>query len=216
MFLKKLFLLFIICFCIQLASESLAQEKLSFSEPIRLSAGNGTRYIVKGDFDKNGNVDFAVTNEDGIAVFLNQGKGIFKESAKIPVNAPRAIVAGDFSGDTYLDLVAISTDTGEISFFFNQKEGTFQKGPQYIDFAPSSIVSGDLDGDNNLDLVIASEKANAVMGVLQYPNSPLPRHPNCRMPSRIFITREIDTSHIHSKIFSERITYSYWLLALNR
>lgn len=65
MFSKNLFLPFIILFCIQLAFLCYAQEELTFSGPIRLSGVKEARYIVKGDFNKDNNVDLAVTNEQG-------------------------------------------------------------------------------------------------------------------------------------------------------
>jgi hypothetical protein len=76
---------------------------------------------------------------------------------------PFAIVAGDFTGDGYLDLAVAGygynsgNQVGEVSILLGNGDGTFQPGATYVvgSLMATAIVAGDFTGDGHLDLAVA-------------------------------------------------------------
>ena len=69
------------------------------------------------------------------------------------------VAAGDYDGDGWVDLFALTGDNGPSLLFQNQGDGTFQTrantaGLDFEDAAASGPLFVDLDGDGNLDLLI--------------------------------------------------------------
>jgi hypothetical protein len=67
--------------------------------------------IVAGDFNEDGNLDFAVllTGFDLVAIFIGDGHGGFKLEGHIGVDTlPKGIAVGDVNEDGHLDLVTCS------------------------------------------------------------------------------------------------------------
>jgi hypothetical protein len=74
-------------------------------------AGLVTSSVEVGDFNSDGQLDFAVTNEDddAVAVYINQGHGSFSQPTVFYGAGGFAIaaVASDFNGDHKLDLAVL-------------------------------------------------------------------------------------------------------------
>jgi len=137
----------------------------------------GHTYFEPVDFNRDGRMDFLVTNGDngeypsptkkyhGVRVYLNKGEGRFEEKFFFPLNGAFKAVARDFDGDGDLDLAAISffpdyERSPEESFVFLENRG----GQQFAVATFRETISGrwltmdaaDIDGDNDLDLILGS------------------------------------------------------------
>lgn len=137
--------------------------------------------IVTGDFNGDGKLDLAVSNDSGdVYILLGNGDGTFTQAPGSPVRAgalhPLGLVAGDFNGDGKLDLAEINTGVNpasEISsgssfgdavrILLGNGDGTFtvlQGCCGYTDNGTYGygLVEGDFNGDGKLDLAVDSQE----------------------------------------------------------
>jgi hypothetical protein len=140
------------------------------------SSGPLSGQIAVGDFNGDGKLDLAVSNNclgycptnSTISILLGNGDGTFQAPITTPANNPWNMAVGDFNGDGKLDLVVTSYDAGgtipllgpdvPISVYLGNGDGTFQAGATY-DVSAFSIVAGDFNGDGKLDLVYLTGQA---------------------------------------------------------
>ncbi len=119
---------------------------------------------VIGDFNADGVGDVAVTESNGIDIFVGRGDGSFQAPVLIPYpNQPLGIVAGDFNHDGKTDLAfTLSSGTSVVDVVLGNGDGTFQSPNEYSvgGLTLSAIVTGDLNNDGYLDIVVSSVVAN--------------------------------------------------------
>ena len=112
------------------------------------------------DFNNDGDIDFATTNESNIdiTVWFNNGAASFTLSATYGAGRPTdALYSADLNGDDYADLVTVNRSTDDISVLLNNGNGTF--GPVAVydtDVEPKAMTLADLDGDGDLDIATAN------------------------------------------------------------
>jgi hypothetical protein len=128
------------------------------------------------DFDHDGWMDIALTNEDSPAISLwrnNSGKEF--QAASLP--APQwlrafGIAAFDYDNDGWVDVVAVGESrdgNGEVRLFRNLgpdgfKDVTADVGLDKIQLKePRAIITGDYDNDGATDLLITQNHAPAVL-----------------------------------------------------
>jgi hypothetical protein len=130
------------------------------------------RGIVAGDFDDDGKLDLATSDDGGFgSVFHGNGDGTFEKVGGLGMYSSRDMVEADFNGDGKLDLVAEYV-TG-LYLFLGNGDGTFQKArhiatdPQYpgCGFGPSLVVN-DFNGDGKADLAFCDANAGRIGIVL--------------------------------------------------
>lgn len=131
----------------------------TFQSPINSNGnwavGSGPYSIVVGDFDRDGKLDVAATDEY-LTILRGNGDGTFKTPAA-PFhlsNTSADLKVADFNGDGKLDLVTSGVfGTGALQVLLGNGDGTFQNlGDQIIGRSSVSVVVADLNGDTRPDL----------------------------------------------------------------
>jgi hypothetical protein len=151
----------------------------------RLSNGDGTfrtswqsgKYLAfvdlaVGDFDGDGNLDFAaaVAGDSAVYIFLGNGDGTFQPGATYSISGAFSPVVADFNGDGKLDLVVDSASA--IVLLLGNGDGTFQSPQTILPKAGGCgsgvpIVANDFNGDGKLDLAFCTRPfSNSQIGVL--------------------------------------------------
>ena len=121
--------------------------------------------VATGDFNRDGQLDAAVVNGNGVTVLLGKGDGTFQAPMNYATTAPpSALAVADLNRDGKLDLVVGINGAG-INILLGNGDGTFQTA---VNFATpccgSSIAVGDFNEDGKLDVVIPGEGANVLLG----------------------------------------------------
>jgi Bacterial Ig-like domain (group 3)/FG-GAP-like repeat len=130
----------------------------TFQSPRTFQAGSGDNLalaIAAADFNRDGNLDLAVTNslDNTVSVLLGEGNGNFQPQQVVNVGAePGGIAVADFNGDGIPDLDVANLSDGTISILIGNGDGTFQ--PQVVFPAVQSELAlpADLNGDGVPDL----------------------------------------------------------------
>jgi hypothetical protein len=151
----------------------------SFYQSVRIMGGNGDgtfssgwstpvggfpEFVIAGDFNGDGALDFAVADNSSniITVALNSGSGSFPNDAShIHVytvgNAPSSIAVGDFNDDGKADLAVANFNDNTVSVLRGNGNGTFQSAVNYpVGVNPTSVIAADFDGDGHPDLAVAN------------------------------------------------------------
>lgn len=121
-----------------------------------------TRDLAVGDLTGDGFADivtanFAVQPNEASKVYVNDGRGLFREVRPLTVSGADAagVALGDFNGDRHLDIVLGNLAGHPNYLYLNDGAGRFGNpvafGPREDD--TQSIAVADLDGDKRLDVV---------------------------------------------------------------
>ncbi len=99
----------------------------------QINVGNSPASVVAGDFNGDGNLDFAVANQsaNSISVMLGGGDGsTFTNASGSPISTgggttPTALVTTDFNADGKLDLAVTESGAKSVGIFKGNGDGTF-------------------------------------------------------------------------------------------
>jgi fibronectin type 3 domain-containing protein len=146
---------------------------VSFEGKIDFGTAGEPQAVVLADFDGDGLLDIAVTNQlypQSVSVLRNTSVGSsinFAERMEyITASHATGIAVGDLDGDGKPEIVAGNESSGSVSIFPNScSEGTITFGARQ-DFVcgsiPRGISLGDADGDGKLDLFVCNQGGNSV------------------------------------------------------
>jgi hypothetical protein len=124
--------------------------------------------IAAGDFNRDGNVDLAITNCLGgcpfgqVTILLGNGDGSFTPTPSSPAtgSVPISIAAADLNNDGILDLIVANACrsgclSGSITVLMGNGDGTFAALPALVlDSRPQGLAVGDFNGDGKLDVIV--------------------------------------------------------------
>ncbi len=111
--------------------------------------------VAVGDFDQDGDADFAVPGllSNDLTVFENDGQAEFAAATYPLAGGGMAIVAGDVDRDGALDLIVSLPSAARVGILLGNGDMTFRPGVDVELQAPGMIAYADLDGDQIEDLI---------------------------------------------------------------
>ncbi len=128
-----------------------------------MSASDDPRGICAGDFDGDGDFDFAVGSRSGfVDVYKNNGDSTFARQIFSASNGPVDICAADFDGDSDLDIAMLTERNQKAAIMLNDGNGSFTVGSSKSVGIPWSINSADMDGDGDDDLLVAASNGQVI------------------------------------------------------
>ena len=142
-----------------------------------ITVGQEPSSIVLGDFNADGNQDFAVTNfkDNTFSLFLGNGDGTFKQATGSPfalpttATGPIAMTSSDFNSDGNLDLAIVNQTTNNVAVLLGNGNATFSLAtgsPFAVGKSPVAIASADLNDDSHPDLAVVNQTDNTVSVLL--------------------------------------------------
>lgn len=154
--------------------------------------GDTPTSVSTADLNRDGNLDFAVTNggpmSNAVSIWLGQGDGTFLVPTDYHTGKrPLSVSFADFDSDGILDLFVINGQMNTITVFLGNGDGTFQEGKDSGgDAGPNHGVARDINGDKILDVAIVNIQSGSISllygkgdGTFMYPprHYPTPRGP---------------------------------------
>ncbi len=128
----------------------------TFQVPAYYTAGDTPLSIAVGDFNNDGKLDLAVSEngENAVGIFLGNGDGTFGPFSDYPTSvAPYQLVTADFNGDGNLDLAVAASGAAVL---LGRGDGTFASYVNYATVGNSYYLAAtDLNGANKLDLAVS-------------------------------------------------------------
>ncbi|MCX6009282.1 MAG: VCBS repeat-containing protein [Chloroflexi bacterium] len=141
------------------------------------AVGTTPASVAVGDFNGDGHLDLAVTNEgsNDVSILLGVGNGTFTLPA--PTYAvgtdPYSVAVGYFNGDVHLDLAVANNVSNDVSILLGVGGGTFAAAVNYaVGTNPASVAVGYFNGDGAPDLAVANINSNDVSILLNTPEPP--------------------------------------------
>ncbi|MGO4884880.1 MAG: FG-GAP repeat domain-containing protein [Bryobacteraceae bacterium] len=146
----------------------------TFQPPVGYTVDLAPTAIAVGDFNGDGKLDLAVTEQiyscacyaGRVSILLGNGDGTFQPQTIYGTGIdPLSVAAGDFNGDGKLDLAItnLGESQGNVSILLGRGDGTFEEQTTYPAGAnPSSVTAGDFNKDGKLDLAVANASSHNV------------------------------------------------------
>ncbi|MBI5431721.1 MAG: VCBS repeat-containing protein [Planctomycetes bacterium] len=152
------------CFAILVAS--VAAQSVTFAPRVDYgTAQENARQALCADFDHDGNLDIAVSQEGygqgKVEVLFGDGQSDFGSTFEYASYSAWGLADGDFDGDGWDDLVSTAYGWAQhgVTLRLNDTTGGFGGGSTVSTLAtpPVAAVAGDFNEDGKLDLAAASE-----------------------------------------------------------
>ena len=131
------------------------------------ATGTHPSAITTGDFNGDGKLDLAITNQtdNTLTILLGNGDGTFSAGSTPGTGqGPISVIAGDFNSDGRTDLAVANSVDNTVTTLLGNGDGTFTAAavPAPTGEVPASITLGDINKDGRLDLAVANSAENSV------------------------------------------------------
>ncbi len=152
------------------SSLPVAANGFSTMTPVGGTVVSGSFYTVAGDFNNDGNLDFAVASNatNTAQCFLGNGDGTFTLASTLTTTpaagaSSMGIHVADFNGDGNLDLAILNSDN-TVSIYLGNGDGTFtlKSSPVAASNYAYDFTIADFNGDGIPDLAVIDNAANTV------------------------------------------------------
>ena len=111
--------------------------------------------VLTGDFNNDGKLDLAASDQNGVSILLGNGNGTFQSGIPTAVSASFPNFAlGDFNRDGKLDFATVTSSGLEV--YLGKGDGTFQNPIVTSTRQGGRITVADLNKDGIPDLIISS------------------------------------------------------------
>ncbi|MFZ2205090.1 MAG: FG-GAP-like repeat-containing protein [Minisyncoccia bacterium] len=142
------------------------KAQVSFSSPATFAVGGQPFSPVSADFNGDGNLDLAATNNNSndVQILLGNGTGGFGAASSFIISSYSvSITSADFNGDGKADLATANQGSNSVSVLFGNGLGGFDTATNFtVGSGPIWIINTDLNGDGKVDLVIVNQNSNNV------------------------------------------------------
>ena len=150
------------------------QTAISFVEPRTTTLvypdGGGAAAVVKADFNGDGRLDLAISDnpnipgvgvQGSVSVLIGNGDGTFKQPLRLSIplinglsNGAGSLSAKDFDGDGKTDIVVAVPGENKVYFYKGHGDGTFNAAvASDATGGFDGLQAADLNGDGKLDIV---------------------------------------------------------------
>jgi hypothetical protein len=141
-----------------------------FAPYVDYPAGHVPFGVVVGDFNGDGKLDVAVTNnaDNTVSILLGNGDGTFQpQVAYATGRSPAWLIAADFNKDGKLDLAVTNAGDNSVSILLGKGDGTFKP---HVDYATGGndqyLAAADFNNDGKLDLAVANYDSSNISVLL--------------------------------------------------
>lgn len=148
----------------------------TFTTQTTFATGNAPAGVAASDFNGDGVVDLAVTNQTDstVSILLGKGDGTFGAQTTFATgSAPEGIVTANFTG-SFTDLAVAAASADAVDILIGNGDGTFT-APISLPTgnSPASVAAADLIGNGTIDVVTANQASNSVTVTLNTISSSL-------------------------------------------
>lgn len=122
--------------------------------------------LASGDFDHDGHLDLALTDQTvgAVKVLPGKGDGTFGPAASVPTGAGAdGVTAADLDRDGHLDLVASNGLASTVSVRYGDGAGFTGSANYPVGSAPGGITVADFNLDGRRDFVVAATPASVFL-----------------------------------------------------
>jgi subtilisin family serine protease len=130
--------------------------------------------VAVGDFNRDGHLDYAISNggSNDIWIYFGNGDGTFQLPRIITLagQSPLQILAADLRGTGILDLIVAEADSLSVGVLLGNGDGTFN--PETLYFAPGPVLSigvADFRSTGHLDVVAGIAGGNTTGPLSLFP-----------------------------------------------
>jgi hypothetical protein len=149
---------------------------------VAYTTGNFPFSVAAADFNGDGVLDLAVSNnhDTTVSILLGKGDGTFQPKVDFPATnlsfgGPTAIATGDFNGDGIVDLAVANGGANQVSILLGNGDGTFQSPLEFTSNPSLGVAVGDFNGDGRLDVAVTNDSVGGrTLSVLLQTPPPAP------------------------------------------
>ncbi|KPL90160.1 FG-GAP repeat domain-containing protein [Herpetosiphon geysericola] len=142
---------------------------IDFQPVVTYAAPSRPCELGRGDFNGDGFVDLATTNQlvGEVQIFINDGAGGFPTRASYEIAAPCGIDVGRLNNDQHLDIVVTNQNSNRLVVMLGNGDGTFVLGQSFATGSrPTDVILADFNQDTRLDVVVTNINSQSLSVLL--------------------------------------------------